>query len=176
MAQRRRSSPEIAGGYSLMDRQTPRLLRCPINCSQTRVETKLPNVGKRIGNNSHALVPFASGMSTEQVLSIAGKPDAIDKREESQSTNSTGPPQHIGLLGFCAADRGENLAYIFFTERWTIDIFRHDPLRDRYVILFFSAEGKFTRMFSNVADIPPIFPQSETSWRRLMWGEPKIKK
>lgn len=115
-------------------------------------------------------------MSTEQVLSIAGKPDAIDKREESQSTNSTGPPQHIGLLGFCAADRGENLAYIFFTERWTIDIFRHDPLRDRYVILFFFAEGKFTRMFSNVADIPPIFPQSETSWRRLMWGEPKIKK
>jgi hypothetical protein len=101
-------------------------------------------------------------MSTEQVLSIAGKPDAIDKGEEYQSTNSTATPQHIGLLGFCAADRGENLAYIFFTEGWMNDIFRRDPLRDRYVILFFSAQGKFTRMSSNIADIPPIFPQSET--------------
>ena len=116
------------------------------------------------------------GMSTEQVLSIAGKPDAIDKREESQATNWTAAPKHIGLLGFCAADRGENLAYIFFTERWTSDIFRRDPLRDRYVILFFSAQGKFTRMFSNIADIPPIFPPSETSWHRLMWAEPKVKK
>jgi hypothetical protein len=110
------------------------------------------------------------------VLSIAGKPDAVDKGEESQGTNWTGALKHIGLLGFCAADRGENLAYIFFTERWTSDIFRRDPLRDRYVILFFSSEGKFTRMFSNSADIPPIFPQSETSWHRLMWAEPKIKK
>jgi hypothetical protein len=116
------------------------------------------------------------GMSTEQVLSIAGKPDAVDKGEESEGTNWTGASKHIGLLGFCAADRGENLAYIFFTERWTSDIFRRDPLRDRYVILFFSAQGKFTRMFSNIADIPPIFPQSETSWHRLMWAEPKIKK
>jgi hypothetical protein len=116
------------------------------------------------------------GLSAEQVLKIAGKPDAIDKGEENQSTSSTSVPQHIGLLGLCSADRAENLAYIFFAERWTGDIFRRDPLRDRYVILFFSAEGKFTRMFSNIADIPPIFPQSETSWHRLMWGEPKIKR
>jgi hypothetical protein len=131
---------------------------------------------KELATTRTRLSRLRPGMSTEQVLSIAGKPDAIDQGEESQSTNSTGTPQHIGLLGFCAADRGENLAYIFFTERWTSDIFRRDPLRDRYVILFFSAEGKFTRMFSNIADIPPIFPQSETSWHRLMWGEPKIKK
>jgi hypothetical protein len=69
-----------------------------------------------------------------------------------------------------------SLAYIFFAERWTDDISRRDPLRDQYVILFFSAEGKFTRMFSNIADIPPIFPRSEASWHRLMWGEPKLKK
>jgi hypothetical protein len=61
-------------------------------------------------------------------------------------------------------------------RRWTDDIVRRDPLRDQYVILFFSAEGKFTRMFSNIADIPPIFPRSEASWHRLMWGEPKLKK
>ena len=116
------------------------------------------------------------GMSAEQALRLAGKPDAIDKGEENQGTSSVSVPQHIHLLGLCAADRGENLAYIFFAERWGGDILRRDPLRDRYVILFFSAEGKFTRMFSNIADIPPIFPQSETSWQRLMWGEPKIKK
>jgi hypothetical protein len=119
---------------------------------------------------------LSPGMSTGQVLSIAGKPDAIDRHEENQSTSSASVSQHMGLLGFCAADRGENLAYIFFAERWTDDIFRRDPLRDQYVILFFSAEGKFTRMFSNIADIPPIFPRSEASWHRLMWGEPKLKK
>ena len=119
---------------------------------------------------------LSPGMSNEQVLSIAGKPDAIDGREENQSTSSVSVSQHIGLLGFCAADRAENLAYIFFAERWTDDISRRDPLRDQYVMLFFSAEGKFTRMFSNIADIPPIFPRSEASWHRLMWGEPKLKK
>jgi hypothetical protein len=118
---------------------------------------------------------LSPGVSTEQVLKIAGKPDAIDKREENQSTTSASVSQHIGLLGFCAADREENLAYIFFAERWTSDIFRRDPLRDRYVILFFSTEGKFTRMFSNIADIPPIFPPSEATWHRL-WVEPKSKK
>ena len=43
-------------------------------------------------------------------------------------------------------------------ERWADEIVRRDPLRDRYVILYFSGEGKFVRMFSNVPNIPPIFP------------------
>jgi hypothetical protein len=30
---------------------------------------------------------------------------------------------------------------------------RREPLHDRYVILFFSVEGKLKRMFSNVRDI-----------------------
>jgi hypothetical protein len=117
---------------------------------------------------------LSPGMSAEQVLGIAGKPDAIDGK--NQNTSSASASQHIGLLGFCAGDRGENLAYIFFVERWTADIFRRDPLRDQYVILFFSAEGRFTRMFSNIADVPPIFPRNEARWQRLMWGEPKLKK
>jgi hypothetical protein len=49
-------------------------------------------------------------------------------------------------------------------------------LRDRYVILLFSAEGGFTRMFSNVAAIPPIFPATRAVWERLEWGEPAKNK
>jgi hypothetical protein len=111
------------------------------------------------------------GMGPEQVLRIAGKPDAID------SGNDNDPNRwHISLLGLCANDHNENLAYIYFTERWADEIARRDPLRDRYVIVFFSAEGKLTRTFSNVAAIPPIFPATEAVWQRLMWGEPVKKK
>ncbi len=82
------------------------------------------------------------GMGPEQVLRIAGKPDAID------SGNDNDPNRwHISLLGLCANDHNENLAYIYFTERWADEIARRDPLRDRYVIVFFSAEGKLTDVF-----------------------------
>jgi hypothetical protein len=109
------------------------------------------------------------GVSPAEVLKITGKPDAIDPGGDS--------PDHfrVSLLGFCANDHNEHLAYIYFTERWTDDVARRDPLRDRYVIVFFSAEGKMTRMFSNVAGIPPIFPQNKTVWERLMWGPPPKK-
>ncbi len=111
------------------------------------------------------------GMSPAEVLRLKGKPDAID------SGNDDDPNRwHISLLGLCANDHNENLAYIYFTERWADEIARRDPLRDRYVIVFFSAEGKLTRMFSNVAAIPPIFPSTEATWQRLMWGEPVKKK
>lgn len=116
------------------------------------------------------------GMSSAQVLEIAGKPDAVDKRgERGDEPFSVASAQLVGLLGLGAGDRNENLAYVYFTERWTEVVSRRDPLRDRYVILFFSAEGKFTRMFSNVADISPIFPPTMAAWHRLMWGEP-VKK
>jgi len=77
----------------------------------------------------------------------------------------------MNLIGACAGDHNENLAYIHFTERWAEHIGWRDPLRDRYVMLSFSAEGKFTRMFSNVADILPIFPSNQAAWMRLMRGE-----
>jgi hypothetical protein len=117
------------------------------------------------------------GMSPVQVLGIVGKPDAIDKRgERGDEPISVASAQLIGLLGSYAGDRNENLAYIYFTERWTDVVARRDPLRDRYVIVFFSAEGEFTRMFSNVADISPIFPSTMSAWHRLMWGETVNKK
>jgi hypothetical protein len=105
------------------------------------------------------------GMSPAQVQKIVGKPDAIDLGGET--------PDHfqINLLGLCANDHNEHLAYIYFTERWTDEIGRRDPLHDRYLIIFFSAEGKFTRMFSNVPEIPAIFPSGARLWQRLMWGK-----
>jgi hypothetical protein len=106
------------------------------------------------------------GMSPEEVLTIRPSPDAIDQ---------SGDPDHWHqmLLGYCANDHNENLAYIYFIERWADEIARRDPLRDHYVIVFFSAERKLTRMFSNITDIPPMFPRSETTWQRLAWGEPE---
>lgn len=106
------------------------------------------------------------GMSPDEVLKIAGKPDALDHDKDS--------PDHwyTALLGFCTKDHNENLAYIYFFERWADEIARRDPLRDRYVIVFFSAEGKLTRMFSNVADVAPILPpRVYESWLRLAWGQ-----
>ena len=108
-------------------------------------------------------------MTSDEIPSVAGKPDVIDAGGEA--------PDHyrVNLLGLCSNNHNENLAYIYFVERWTDEVARRDPLRDRYVILFFSAEGKFTRMFSNVADIPPVFPRTAASWQQLAWGE-NIKK
>jgi hypothetical protein len=108
-------------------------------------------------------------MTSDEILSVAGKPDLIDAGGEA--------PDHyrVNLLGLCSNNHNENLAYIYFVERWTDEVARRDPLHDRYVILFFSAEGKFTRMFSNVADIPPVFPRTAASWQQLAWGE-NIKK
>jgi hypothetical protein len=101
---------------------------------------------------------------------MTGKPDAIDP-------GASDPDHwHINLLGFCANDHNENMAYIYFIERWADEIASRDPLRDRYVIVFFSAEGKLTRLFSNVEAITPIFPPTPAVWQGLMWGTTAKKK
>ena len=104
------------------------------------------------------------GMKPDQVLKLTGKPDAVDPGYSDNPDH-----WHTALLGICANDHNENLAYIYFIERWADEIARRDPLRDRYVIVFFSAEGKLTRMFSNVAAIAPILPPSSYRvWLRLI--------
>ena len=104
------------------------------------------------------------GMTSDEVLRIAGNPDAID-------TGSDAPDHYrVNLLGLCSDNNNEHMAYIYFVERWANEIARRDPLHDRYVILYFSGARKFTRMFSNIADIPPIFPRSVASWQQLMCG------
>jgi len=111
------------------------------------------------------------GMTVAQVLNDVGKPHGVDSSDESDRKSAD-----IHLLGFCSPDRHENRACIYFVERWTKDIQRRDPLRDRYVILFFSATGAMTRMFSNVAEIPPSFPASQSAWYGVMWGATDGKK
>lgn len=157
------------------------LIKHPNCCSAPLITRKAALSGPKFRMSANDLAEaherfsqLRLGMSAAQVLNIAGKPDAIDQGNESGEPVPPGS-KPIGLLGFCADDRNEHLAYIYFTERWTSEIARRDPLRDHYVILFFSAEGKFTRMFSNVADISPIFPSTVAAWHRLMWGEP-VKK
>jgi hypothetical protein len=114
------------------------------------------------------------GMSPEEVLKIAGKPDAIDDGQRPPGNGPPGSPP-LGLLGLSGDSRNEDLAYIYFTVRWADKSVPRDPLRDRYVILFFSGEGKFVRMFSNVCEIPPIFPSTAAEWNRVIWGEPAQK-
>jgi hypothetical protein len=107
---------------------------------------------------------FRLGMSPEEVLTLMPSPDAIDRGSDTDAAH-----WETALLGFCANDHNESLAYIYFIERWADEIARRDPLRDRYVIVFFSAEGKLTRMFSNVAAIAPILPPGTyASWLRLV--------
>jgi hypothetical protein len=50
------------------------------------------------------------------------------------------------------------------------------PLRDRYAILHFSATGAVIRMFSNVAEIPPLFPPSQSTCYGVAWGAKGGKK
>ena len=116
------------------------------------------------------------GMNANEVEAIAGKPDASDVRSSGRESPGQTLRQPPGLIGYEAADHNENLAYIYFVERWADEIARRDPLRDRYVILYFSGQGTFTRMFSNVPGIPPIFPQNGEIWQKLMWGEASAQK
>jgi hypothetical protein len=67
--------------------------------------------------------------------------------------------------------RKEASAAFYFVERWSEPRAARDFLCDRYVILFFSDQGKFIRMFSNVEEIPPIFPASKDVWFRLAWPD-----
>ncbi len=116
------------------------------------------------------------GMSADEVVAIAGKPDASDAGRGNSGDSPDTTWQNPSLLGFASGDHNEKLAYIYFVERWADEIPRRDPLRDRYVILYFSGEGNFVRMFSNVPGIPPIFPRNADAWRKLAWGEAALKK
>lgn len=118
-----------------------------------------------VANVKLKFVRLHLGMNVQEVLNIAGQPDGIDRETESPHH------WHTALLGYCSNDHNESLAYIYFVERWADEIAKRDPLRDRYLITFFSAEGKLTRMFSNVAEIPAILPPREQRvWERIAWG------
>jgi SanA protein len=108
------------------------------------------------------------GMDPEEVLRLVGAPDAED-RGDVGSANSQHSPM---LLGGASNHRNEKLAYIYFTERWADEISRRDPLHDSYVILYFSGQDRFIRMFSNVPEIAPMVPSDSSAWKRMAGGDP----
>jgi hypothetical protein len=58
------------------------------------------------------------GMTSTEIQNIVGKPDAIKPRDDSSDHF------RINLLGICANDHNEHLAYIYFIERWTSEVAR----------------------------------------------------
>ena len=111
------------------------------------------------------------GMSTGEVRAITGKPDAVQARGDASAISGEELAEDPDLFGIASGDHNETLAAIYFAERWADEISRRDPLRDRYVILYFSGRGNFIRMFSNIASIPTIFPRSASEWQKLLSGE-----
>jgi hypothetical protein len=143
--------PDCCGAAPVLDSTAPSTLK--LRMSRTELEKARSQFSR-----------FRLGMSPEEVLTLMPTPDAIDRGSESDAFH-----WETALLGLCANDHSENLAYIYFIERWTDEIARRDPLRDRYVIVFFSDEGKLTRMFSNVAAISPILPpRTYQHWLHLV--------
>ncbi len=84
-------------------------------------DTALPNPILRMSTAQRAqaqerFARLRSGMTVAQVLKVLGEPDGKDSYETYRGTEDT------HLLGIGSADRNENLAYIYFVERWTKDI------------------------------------------------------
>ena len=48
-------------------------------------------------------------------------------------------------------------------------------LQDRYLIVFFTEQGKLARVFSNVDQLPPIYPQNRKLWLTLMYGKNALR-
>ena len=110
------------------------------------------------------------GMSRGEVRAIVGKPDAVEAGAGVRALFGEGPGEDPDLFGTESDDHNGILGAIYFVERWADEISRRDPLRDRYVILYFSRRGNFLRMFSNIASIPPIFPRNASEWQKLLLG------
>lgn len=98
--------------------------------------------------------------------------------DEKIARQLLGPPDveadllHLG--GVASLNRYEKTAAFYFIETRSNagkPDFRHrDFVRDRYLIIFFSENGKFVRAFSNVPEFAAIFPRSEKLWSRIIYA------
>jgi hypothetical protein len=73
---------------------------------------------------------FRLGMSPEEVLTLMPNPDAVDRGSDTDAAH-----WETALLRFRATEHNENLAYIYFIQRWADEVARRDPLRDRYGLI-----------------------------------------
>lgn len=77
------------------------------------------------------------------------------------------------MVGFMDYRSHEKSAAFYFVETpdnptRKLDFRERDPLRDRYVIVFFSFDGKLVRAFSNVPELPPLYPKTEKQWEAMV--------
>ena len=115
---------------------------------------------QRLLDLKQRLAGIRPGMDEKQVRLLLGPPD-----QEASGQNLRN--------AVIEENRYEKSALFYFVERHTGKIGlpgSRDYLRDRYVIVFFSENGKFTRAFSNVSEIPPIYPRSEKLWTRILYA------
>jgi hypothetical protein len=105
-----------------------------------------------------ALAKLKPGMDEKQVRQLLGPPDAeADLRK---------------MMGMIDLTDYEKTAAFYLVETHTapgekFDIARRNPLRDRYVVVFFGGNDKFIRAFSNVSELPYIFPASNKLWTSM---------
>ena len=114
---------------------------------------------QRFAELQQAWTKLQPGMDASLARRILGSPDAVAH------------PEHMdGVVEF---NRFEKSAEFYIVENRTgkdgkFDFRHRDFLRDRYVIVFYSGNGKFVRAFSNVPELPPIYPKSETFWSQMI--------
>jgi hypothetical protein len=120
---------------------------------QPRFQLNLPELSQF----QKKLAQLQPGMDAASIMQTLGRPD---------STLGDEPLKSVGL-GMVA--RAEGSAAMYFVERWSAANNERDFLRDRYVILFFTARGELVRMFSNVEGVPPLFPANRKEWFRVAW-------
>jgi len=86
-------------------------------------------------------------------------------------SDGTADPEHMD--GVADLNRFEKSAEFYVVENRSgkdgkFDCRRRNSLRDRYAIVFYGENGKFIRAFSNVPELPPIFPKSEKFWYSMI--------
>ncbi len=105
------------------------------------------------------------GMNEQDVRLLLGPPD--------------GEADVKHMDGVIVFNRYEKSAAFYFLEMGSggkVDFRRRSFFRDRYIIVFFSENGKFVRVFSNVSQLPPIFPRSEKLWNGMIHASMAARK
>ncbi len=128
------------------------------DATRSNTETLYKIDPQRFTRLKHALAELKPGMDEKQARQILAPSDAeVDLRE---------------MAGIFDLTDYEKTAAFYFVETHaapgkTFDIERRNPLRDRYVIVFFGGNDKLIRIFSNVSELPPIFPANDKLWTSM---------
>lgn len=122
---------------------------------------------QRLAELQQALARLKPGMDEKLARQILGPADA-----------ETDPGKMDGVADL---NRYEKAAAFYFVQgkassNGKPDFRRRNFFHDRYVIVFFSENGKFVRAFSNVPELPPVFPRSEKLWTGMIYASMAARK